>query len=735
MSALLVGGASTFVSCKDYDEDQTAVNNAELAKLQTSVTENYQKLDAAIKALETAVDGKLDGKQDKLAQDIIDDLAKLHQAIADATDAEAWVNTNRDLQRLKTKVDALITLADNSGALADLATKKEVLEQLANWKSTWGKDLEDIVVKADLADYVKAEDLPDWESLKAIYEKKEDMNEDVEHIIDSITGEHSKNYTSYAALVEAFEGVPERLQAVEKQLDQLLAWQKAVNVTLENTITGVNVDMVENPYFGTLNTPFGVKSTMLIGFVGHQHDNIDNFPGGNIPGGVFTSEDGGSIYFTVNPSEVNMEGVKFALVSRDGTEAPAFALAGLTKDNTKVTTRAAVNGYKAIAGIDPAKAEEAMVNVNKEDLKKVAKNVLGKLKGQESLDVTNAVKTIYSSFKNAIPEYYALQAEYNIMEKVGEDAEGNAIYDEVKRHYTSDFNIAAVTVRPLGYKSFGGLSYHIKSIPQLQEILGIDLAEFNFTWEDLGHMDNITKSITVEIPDADKKPIINGVPAPDVDVDDSKLEIVKDEDGTEHIVVGEGFVKVGEIDFSNATVTFSKKKEVYEITVEMDQFNTMIDKINDQVGGMLGNVQDLLDKAQGGFDKVNNGVIARLNSVIAKVNKLTENPSILLQPVMFYNDVKGNVGRMSESELAPTRLNLNGQSEGSIILVPTSYTAEMLAPAYKKYVACEEDASAIKQDGKFYTFTAKAPGFYTINYSALDYDGNVENKTYYIEVK
>lgn len=713
MSALLVGGASTFVSCKDYDEDQAAVNNADFAKLKEIVGANYEYL----LSLKGAVPQE--------------DLAKLGETITNAKTAADWVAANNQLNQLATHAAALATMMGDNGLLTKLQ---------AIYETTWGKDFANIALKSELADYIKKDDLPTyWTQLEQLFEKKSDMKNDVTTVINDITKTASEGkIKSYEDLVKAFVDASERLEEVEKQLDQLLAWQDAVNVTLENTITGVNVDMVENPYFGTLNTPFGIKSTMLIGFVGHQHDNIDNFPGGNIPGGVFTSEDGGSIYFTVNPSDVNMEGLRFTLVGRDGKEAPGYALGAAVKDNTPVTTlstRAAgpVNSYKAVAGITDG--EKAMVNVDKDELKAVAKNVLGKLKGQESLNVMNAVKTIYSSFANAIPQYYALQARYQIKEKTSVDENGNDVYELVDKYYTSDFNIAAVTVRPLGYKSFGGLSYHIKSIPQLQEILGIDLAEFNFTWEDLGHMDNITKSITVEIPDADKKPIINGVPAPDVDVDDSKLEIVKDEDGTEHIVVGEGFVKVGEIDFSNATVTFSKKKEVYEITVEMDQFNTMIDKINDQVGGMLGNVQDLLDKAQGGFDKVNNGVIARLNSVIAKVNKLTENPSILLQPVMFYNDVKGNVGRMSESELAPTRLNLNGQSEGSIILVPTSYTAEMLAPAYKKYVACEEDASAIKQDGKFYTFTAKAPGIYTINYSALDYDGNVENKTYYIEVK
>lgn len=33
MSALVLGGASTFVSCKDYDGDQVAENNAKLAGL------------------------------------------------------------------------------------------------------------------------------------------------------------------------------------------------------------------------------------------------------------------------------------------------------------------------------------------------------------------------------------------------------------------------------------------------------------------------------------------------------------------------------------------------------------------------------------------------------------------------------------------------------------------------------------------------------------------------------
>ena len=39
MSALLVGGASTFVSCKDYDGDQAAVTNANVKGLSEKLNE------------------------------------------------------------------------------------------------------------------------------------------------------------------------------------------------------------------------------------------------------------------------------------------------------------------------------------------------------------------------------------------------------------------------------------------------------------------------------------------------------------------------------------------------------------------------------------------------------------------------------------------------------------------------------------------------------------------------
>ena len=229
-----------------------------------------------------------------------------------------------------------------------------------------------------------------------------------------------------------------------------------------------------------------------------------------------------------------------------------------------------------------------------------------------------------------------------------------------------------------------------------------------------------------------------------------KLEKTYDEYGNvKDVVMGEvevtvhdGFVKIKDMDLGDATVSIGKKDTTITVTVKMDEFNAMIDNINSQVGGMMGTVNDLIDKVQDGFDKINNGVIARLNNVIAKVNKITENPNNLLQPVMIYRDAANGTGRLSESPVAPTRLNLGGASNGSIAMYPTSYTAELLAPAYKKYVQVTPldggTASFSKRmldAGHESTILTATAGKYEIVYSAIDFYGKIVAKKYYIEVK
>lgn len=767
MSALLVGGASTFVSCKDYDGDQAAVSNANVKGLSDKLNEQI----TALEALKTDINGKLNGKAD---QSVVEALGlKVDNAIAglqnqidaikscgcDLTEllaTQAFVNSIKDdLTALLAK--DLVT----SDQLEDLLTEEDITTLRTGMEALntlLGPNLENAVTRTDLADYAKSADLSNYALATDLdsYLKTENFSgqlvSSLNTLLENAGLENITNVYELFAQIDKIASMDESIQELASQCALLAGKYSLLNDKIDSLVTGVNVDMVKNPIYGTLNTPFGLKSYVLAGFVGDEIKNTPFYQENgvwqtiNSEEKVAASANGGSVYLTVNPSTINAEGWNIGrLVGRDGTVAPGYGELVLAADNTPVTTRATNNlgGYVATAVFDNPAA--AKINVNKEELTDVAKNVLGALRREESLNITNAVGTIYKTFANAIDQYYGINVKY------GKDG---------KQSYTSSYDIAAVTIKPLSYNTLAGKGYEIKSIPQLQDILGIDFADYQFTWENLKHLDPMKKYITVDIPNTDDIKI-NGIPAPGVTIDDSKLEVIKkedylkddngnyvlDKDGNKiktivdvKVNILEGLVTVGEINLDNATVILGPdKQEKFEVVIEMDEFNDMIDEINSNVGGMLSNVNELVDKVQSGFDKINNNVITRLNKVIAKANKILGNPNALLQPVMLYNDANG-AGRLSESSIAPTRFNLNGKSEGAITLVATSYTGEMLAPAWKKHISVEGEGASVNVSGvidgaqKVITFTAK-PGKYTINYDAIDFYGKVRNKKYYVEVK
>ena len=87
---------------------------------------------------------------------------------------------------------------------------------------------------------------------------------------------------------------------------------------------------------------------------------------------------------------------------------------------------------------------------------------------------------------------------------------------------------------------------------------------------------------------------------------------------------------------------------------------------------------------------------------------------------------------------------------GSTVLVATSWTGELLAPAYKKSVYVKGNpagAMVTLMDGKTSAktpfsgstqkvlFTATAEGNYTIVYEAVDYSGVFAKKEYHITVE
>jgi hypothetical protein len=106
----------------------------------------------------------------------------------------------------------------------------------------------------------------------------------------------------------------------------------------------------------------------------------------------------------------------------------------------------------------------------------------------------------------------------------------------------------------------------------------------------------------------------------------------------------------------------------------------------------------------------------------------------MLQPVLLAIDKDGNVSRVSGLKNAPYEAN------GEITLEPTTYTAELFAPAYAKFLGCKDIEEAgfneiIYSNDKEIKFTPESGKTYEIVYQALDFFGNVVEHSYYIQGK
>jgi hypothetical protein len=114
-----------------------------------------------------------------------------------------------------------------------------------------------------------------------------------------------------------------------------------------------------------------------------------------------------------------------------------------------------------------------------------------------------------------------------------------------------------------------------------------------------------------------------------------------------------------------------------------------------------------------------------------------------------------SLGQVSASQAAPSVITRNSEGKAEAVLYATSYSAELVVPAYKKYVAVYKYNSSSKtweayeagnkagyNTGKVISgdairvgFHAEDAGLYKIAYQALDYNGKVAGRCYYIRVK
>ncbi len=712
-------------------------------------------------------------QEDSVRLDEIDELMANH--------ADSITEINRQISLLNGKYENL--QQDITGAKADAAAAKEEATKLFN-KSKELIDSANAVAKA------YADSLHNESKLYA----------------------DGKITIAKGELEAAFKAADDALNAKIDSLDAALnSLLNKLSDQMYKMVTGVIIQGTENYVTGSINTPFDISTNILAAFYGSNKTGVNvTFPMGAtsgysscyvrpeeaegftplIGGEPVASADGtmmyeeselyggnaGRLYVTVNPSSADMSGLKFTLVDTRDDVAAGYGEFTLNKCNDRQMmfgwTRSADNNGFYVANANVVNPQAAKPDVDVEALKNVAKDVLNRVtnSGTSRLSITEAVSTVYKELNNKLVAY-AVKIPGKYVDSTGVEHERN-IY--------SQYKLAATAVKPLSYATLkDGINKQIPMLPTL-ESKGITIDMDQFKWTPIEEMDSIEVEIKLdEYPDINNI-TIDGSKVPDIKVDVTQPNVTvtkyyKKTEGEGDVItedawnrlsdtekakyylydvavsVSKADVKVGKIDFSKVKATIGTKTETLTVKVPMEQFNEIIADINDQVGGMLDNVTEIADKLNNMVPTVDK-YINKVNSFIQKLNNKLRDVNSLLQITLMYETADGSFAQVNavKGTSTATQMNLGGRTEGAILLKPTSYTAEMFAPALKKYVAVTSAPSAAAQafanagenmnkvlDGRCrdVVFQANAKGLYEITYSAVDFYGYITTRKFYINVE
>ena len=779
-SALLVGGASTFVSCKDYDSDAAyeaqAQANKTIAQLIAQQAQDVLDLNRKLEAIKScsctdAHTKELIEQQIKTNEKIIAELkrqmtnnitndADVKNAIATLTKETilgSYADLNTAIQNSQAYKDIITELAGNNKELAD--SVKTIWGDLYGDKET-GKV--GITSKVDqlLKDmtYTKALAQADSERIDTLsarlYTEIENATNKVVGMIptdEDINGLISSQLTGYYTKSD----IDTKIAGLQGQIDTL---KNSIDDILNKQVSGIIIQASESPITGYENTPFGVQVNFLGAYYGHADEGVE-FAGKKLAGTLISdaADNAGIIYVTVNPANVDPSAISLKLVDSQGNVAPyKLEWANTDKILTAGVSRAAStskNGFYAVkVSLDEESLNKAKVwtSEDAQKLKSVGKNLLDKLRHPKStnLQLGNIASTINSTFNNRL-KLYAVEATWT---QRGTDGK------LVDKKVTSAYKLAASPMSPLSFEFLkDGINVDLPTIPTLQS--KINFNNYKFNWTPIEHMGNVTTTVTLSgMPDLDNIEINGSIVIPEI----TTTGTIKTKDGkTElkgQLVNGEyvfdlsqlnasATVKIADIQVSkdNFTITVpqDKTKDV-EVTIPMTEFNKIIDNINNQVGNMIGNVNSIVDKVNKFTDEIDGQLISRINTYINKFENLLTKSNSLLQPAMFYRTNGGSFGQLARVAEGASYLKLNG-SEASTVFVASSYTAELLAPAYMKEITVDGGATltgagqsgskVVLKNGQYKVgFKATKAGVYTITYNAVDYFGKTVSKKFYVKV-
>ncbi|MCR4808590.1 MAG: hypothetical protein K5896_01875 [Prevotella sp.] len=736
-------------------------------------------------------------------------------------------NLNGTVLKIRSDLDDIIPKAND--AYTQAMTNKQSIENLQTLYNTLSQTVSDnyAELKDSIADHLKKiNDLEDkvdqnWAAAQLVHQQLSVTIQGVSDKVDVLEGQ----LNTLSGKVDKLR------EDVDRNYELILALTIKVKDYIESNITGIEINGTYNPMFGEFALPFDVRSDLLVVFNGTVSDRGLQFPTRNSayaalenePSmwsiGQFTDDDlrmlgvtsisklkgyltygenediiatqykdgdefkvkegnAGTIYLTVNPTDRDFTGTQFKLINSANVEVPV-QLGGLKKSDHVLTfgvTRAdgpandeqSSNGfYEASVTVNSDQAQQIGLRYDLEKLKNTAADYYEN--AFKDFNLNALIDAIYNNIHDLL-DANALKATWKVEDKS---------YSTV-----SQYALGVTSIKPLSF-AFGGvlkekmggklpfmgrvqdfidnmLDCLFKGLPELTildriEISDIELVKLengdNALWATFDfHLDGHylknfgVRTATWEFPyftiygdDGNSVTITNTHPVVTVQFNQGETTAV-------------ATITLNIQDYIDYTSRFLDTNEPEE------NLEKQIEKFLEDVNSFIHEITDL------NFSNMHDNISAQVTSYIDKINKKY---SRFLDPVKYFKPVL-----VVETEKGLARLNWSRKyptvASGSVMkIIPTTYNAETIAPAFKKFVAvtnvwkngvsaqdmpltadvkaCQDVLKAANAsagmneviDGGYTELEVNVSSGYTYQliYSAVDYSGKVATRKFYVTVK
>lgn len=803
MALLAMVTVGTVVSCKDYEEDNYSDLNGKFTNLSGQLQDQIDALEKFKGELETELTELKNGYQEgdkvlgdriTIIEDVlipgldkkIDELERKHDEDID----DLWLAITGENGINEAIADLSKTVSGNTKAIEDL--QKLIDKDKAD---EWSKAVEDAAEALERAKNDSAklallgDNLEDYDKMRdALAGALRDANGNwmsLEEYIKAqgfLTSDDIKDFVTKAEFNDSLNVFRARIDEVSSKLEALTTEINTKLGLLQNSlnkyVSSVLIQGTDNPVFGSFAFPANISSNVLAAYYGDVKDlkfptdepynyvdaqnalsakdlEMMGVAAGNqyyngrvVSGmqadGTVAAGNAGTLYVTVNPNTVDATGATAILVNSQDSKSGVMLspLAETDKVLNFGYTRATGNGfYEAKATVTPSVVDEVSPRISYDDLKGLKdeiKDAVNAVRNKGNVDITGLVYSVYSISSNIL-DAQAVKFPWS-----DTDIYGNTI----ERATYSQYSLAATAVHPLSFAFAKDVHYdEFPGINKVEDIIG-DM--FNKIEDAIPTIDVDDLNIHIEIEDFVFDP---------VELEDGSVvvnvDIVDEETGKHYKQTIDITDKVEEavneaLGSAAGDVSAYIKDVVDQLNEQVAQINDIIDQLRDinEIGNKLDEVEDKI------YDYLSKGENLLL--------KLVNNANELLQPMMLAKTADSYVV-LSRSASAPTKFRAASMTTDGIILRPTTYSAEVLAPAFKKFVGvanvykngksaqggdadCLAALKAVNnassdlckvQDGEWNKAQlkgAKAGYVYEIVYTAADFSGKIVVKRFYIEL-